>query len=216
MSSRYYEEDFAGLVATMKRAAAALREAGIEFMLGGGMAIWARGGPASYHDVDLLVREADAERALEALVQVGMRAQPAPEDWLYKAYDGEVLVDLVFRPSGGPITDEHFARATLHEVHAMTMLVASINDVLVTKLLALSEQEPDFRPVLEVARALREQIDWSEVEAHSSSSPFARAFFTLVEGLGIVERKNDLVAAARRPELKRVAARQSRLAAESD
>jgi hypothetical protein len=187
-------EEFAGLISTMKRGAAALRDADVEFMLGGGLAVWARGGPQSDHDVDFLLREVDAERALQALVDAGMRAEQPPEEWLYKAHDGDVLVDLVFRPSGGPISDEHFARATELEVHAVRMLVASIDDVLVTKLLALSEQEPDFRHVLEVARALREQIGWPDVEARSSSSPFARAFFTLVEGLGIVERTNGLVA----------------------
>ncbi len=174
------------LVATMKRAAAALREAEVEFMLGGGLAIWARGGPATDHDVDFLVRESDAEQGLDALVAAGMRAEPAPEGWLYKAYDGPNLVDLIFRPAGGPIGDEHFARGTEQEVGAQSLLVASIDDVLVTKLLALTEQEPDFRHVLEVARALREQIDWEDVERRSSASPFARAFFTLVRGLAIL------------------------------
>jgi len=41
--------------------------------------------------------------------------------------------------------------------------------------------------VLELARALREQVDWEEVRDRTEASPFARAFFTLVEGLGIVE-----------------------------
>lgn len=197
-----HDEELAGLLATMKRAAAALRAAGVEFMLGGGLAIWARGGPPSYHDVDFFVREADAGRALEALVGAGMKPELPPEEWLVKAYDGDVLVDLIFRPSGGPVLEEHFARASALEVHAQTMLVASIDDVLVTKLLALTEQEPDFRPVLAVARALREQIDWIDVERRTSSSPFARAFFTLVEGLGITERpssapvRHDLVAVA--------------------
>jgi len=66
--------------------------------------------------------------------------------------------------------------------------------VLITKLLALTEQEPDFGPVLELARALREQVDWGFVRERSSSSPFARAFFTLVEGLGIVEPESSLAA----------------------
>jgi hypothetical protein len=188
-------ESVAGLVATMKRAAAALRDADIEFMLGGGLAIWARGGPATDHDVDFMLREQDAERGLEALVAADFRAERPTEEWLYKVYDGETLVDLIFRPAGGPVEDEHFERATELEVGAQTLLVASIDDVMVTKLLALTEQEPDFRPVLEVARALREQIDWNFVESRSRSSPFARAFFTLVEGLGIVERSDTLVAA---------------------
>jgi hypothetical protein len=182
------------LVASMKNAAAALRDAEIEFMLGGGLAAWARGGPPTDHDVDFYVREAHAERGLEALVAAGMRPERPPEEWLYKAHDGPVLVDLIFRPAGGPITDEHFERATWLEVGAQSLLVASIDDVLVTKLLALSEQDPDFGAVLETARALREQIDWSFVRTRSSSSPFAQAFFTLIEGLGIVEPDRSLAA----------------------
>jgi hypothetical protein len=187
-------ENLGQLVTTMKHAAAALRDAEIDFMLGGGLAIWARGGPPTDHDVDFFVREEDADRALEALAAIGLHTENPPEEWLYKAHDGAVLVDLIFRPAGGEIGDEHFARATELEVGSQTVLVASIDDVMVTKLLALTEQEPDFQAVLEVARALREQIDWTFVEERSSASRFARAFFTLVEGLGIVERSSMLAA----------------------
>jgi hypothetical protein len=182
------------LVATMKVAAAALRDAEIEFMLGGGLAAWARGGPPTDHDVDFYLRKEHAEPGLDALVAAGLRPERPPEEWLFKAYDGDVLVDLVFRPAGGPISDEHFARAMWLEVSAQSLLIASIDDVLVTKLLALNEQEPDFGAVLALARTLREQIDWPFVRERSESSPFARAFLTLVEELGIVERDDSLAA----------------------
>jgi len=70
---------------------------------------------------------------------------------------------------------------------AVRVHLSSIEDVMVAKLAALTEQEPDFSAPLEWARALREQIDWDDVRARTEASPFARAFFTLVEGLGIVE-----------------------------
>lgn len=179
-------QNFHGLLGTMKHATAALRDAGVAFMLGGGLAIWARGGPYTDHDVDLYLRQRDAERALDALVGAGLRAERPPEDWLLKAWDERNLVDLIFHPAGGEIDDTHFARATELEVNAQRLLVASADDVLVTKLLAITEQQPDYRAILEVARALREQIDWPSVEARTRTSPFARAFFTLAEGLGIV------------------------------
>jgi aminoglycoside-2''-adenylyltransferase len=175
----------------MKRASAALRDAQVPVLLGGGLAAWARGGPPTEHDVDLFVRPEHAEDALATLVEAGMRADRPPEGWLLKAWDDDVLVDLIFRPSGGPIDDAHFARADRLEVMAQPMLVASLDDVLATKLLALGEQELDFAPVLELARALREQIDWRAVRAHTNGSPFAAAFFTLVEELGIAEREPD-------------------------
>jgi hypothetical protein len=179
-------ENLDSLLRTMKKASAVLRGGNVDHMLGGGLAIWARGGPPTDHDVDFLLREEDAERALEVLAEAGFRSERPPEHWLYKAWDGANLVDLVFHPAGGKVGDEHFARADEMEVSATMMLVAAIDDVLVTKLLAITEQDPDFRPVLEVARALREQVNWKSVAQRTSRSPFARAFFELAEGLDIV------------------------------
>ncbi len=174
------------LVAAMKQAAAALRDEGIRFALAGGLAIWARGGPATDHDVDLLVKPEDAERAHQALTKAGLRPEVPPEDWLLKAYHEDTLVDLIFRPSGGEVTDEVLDRAEEREVMAMRLPVTSIEDVLITKLLALTEQQPDYGSVLEVARTLREQIRWDEVRERTADSPFAKAFFTLIEELGIL------------------------------
>jgi hypothetical protein len=188
-------DNFHHLLDTMKRASARLREADIEFMLGGGLAIWARGGPPTDHDVDLYLRERHVESAFEVLVDAGFRGERPPEEWLLKVWDGGHLVDLIHRPAGGEIDDEHFARASELEVSAQRVLVASIDDVLVMKLLAISEQEPDYRAILEIARAVREQVDWTYVEERTQTSPFARAFFTLGEGLGIVERQTILAPA---------------------
>ena len=179
-------DTFLELVETMKRSAAALRDAKVPFLLGGGLASWARGGPPTDHDVDLLVRERDVERAQEALAEAGFRLEEPPEGWLVKAWDGDVLVDLIFRPAGGAVGDEHFERGTVLEVAAQSLPVASIEDVLAAKLLALTEQEPDFGPVLEIARSLREQIDWTAVRAQTGDTPFGAAFFTLVERLAIL------------------------------
>ena len=55
------------MCATMKKGAAALRDADIPFVLGGGLAAWARGGPPSDHDVDFLVKPDDADRAAHVL-----------------------------------------------------------------------------------------------------------------------------------------------------
>lgn len=181
-------DNFPDLIETMKRAAALLRDAEIPYMLGGGLASWARGGPPTEHDVDFFVHPEDAERALDALVQAGMRPDRPPEGWLLKAWDGEILVDLIYSPAGGDIDEGFFERADHIEVAAQRLPVASLGDVLATKLLALNEQDSNMASVLEMARSLREQIDWDFVRRQTESSPFARAFFTLVEELGIVER----------------------------
>ena len=181
------EEAFERLVETTRRAGAVLRDAGVRYALGGGLAAWARGGPKTEHDIDFFVKPEDAERALSALGEAGFRREEAVEDWLVKAYDGDLLVDLIFDPASGPVDDELLGRADELEVAAMRMPVASLEDVMVTKLLALTEQEPDFGGCLEIARSLREQIDWEWVRERTAESPFATAFFTLVEELGVLQ-----------------------------
>ena len=180
-------DNFPELLDAMKLAAAALRDAEVPYILGGGLAAWARGGPPTEHDVDFFVRKEDAERALDALEAAGLKPERPPEDWLLKAWAGETLIDLIFHPAGGRVDDGYFERAEEIEVASQRMPVASLADVLTTKLLALSEQQPDLGSVLELARSLREQIDWKLVRERTAGSPFARAFFTLVEELGVVD-----------------------------
>jgi hypothetical protein len=183
------ESSFEELIEAMKAAAAILQKSEFPFVLGGGLSAWARGGPKSEHDVDFLVRPQDAEAALAAFEEAGWRTERPPEGWLYKTWhENGALVDLIFNPASGPITDEMIKRAPVSEVMALRINVSSLEDAMTAKLLALTEQEPDFSAALEWARALREQIDWDTVRRRTEASPFAKAFFTLVEELGIVDR----------------------------
>ncbi len=178
--------DFEEICESMKRGAAALREADVPFVLGGGLASWARGGPSSDHDVDFVVRPEDAEKAVRVLADAGMRTEKPPEGWLYKAYDGDVMIDVIFEPATGPVTDEVLERADDVEVLSTRMKVMALEDIMVTKLLALNETHLDMKGSLEMARAVREQVDWDEVRERTRESPYATAFFALVEGLGVI------------------------------
>jgi Nucleotidyl transferase of unknown function (DUF2204) len=180
------EQPFAAIEATLKLAAGALREADVPFLLGGSLASWARGGPQTRHDLDLMIKQADLERAVTALKEAGMRTEDPPEEWLVKAWNDDVLVDLIFSPKGLPIDDEVIARGDEMSVLSMEMRVMAIEDVLITKLMAITEHSLRFEGVLSIARALREQIDWDHVRAATASSPFARAFFVMLEGLEVL------------------------------
>jgi len=182
------ELPFDQILDTLKKSTCALREAGIPFALAGGIASWARGGPPREHDIDYFVKPEDAERALAALAEAGLRPEKPPEGWLYKAFDGDVMVDLIYEPASGPVTDEELERAEEMEVQATRMRVLAPTDVLATKLLALKEHEVDYDSVLEISRALREQVDWDDLRRRTSHSPYAKAFFTLVDELGVTPR----------------------------
>ena len=186
MKPAVHEDPFKEFQETLKKAVAAFREAEVPALLGGSLAIWARGGPETKHDLDFMVKPEDADRALEALVAVGMKPEKPPEGWLYKAWDGDVLVDLIFRPRGLVVDDEVMARGDDLHVLGITIPVMSIEDVLATKLLALHEHELDYTAVVRVARSVREQVDWRYLRQRTRDSPFAAAFFVLCEELGIL------------------------------
>lgn len=173
------------LLETLKRAAAALEAERIPYLLGGGLGCWARGGPPSSKDIDLMIKREDAERALEALAEAGMRPERPPEQWLYKAWDGPIMIDLIFEPAGIRVTDAVIERGEQLNAAGMPVPVMDLDDILATKLLALDEHNVDYADLLSIGRALREQIDWAALRERTSSSPFAAAFFTLAEGLGI-------------------------------
>jgi predicted nucleotidyltransferase len=176
---------FEDLLDALKHAAAALREADVPFVLGGGLAVWARGGPETEHDLDFFLKPEDAERALEALADAGFRTEKPPEGWLYKAWRNEIMVDLIFEPTGVTVDDEFIERADEAEVSAVRMRVMGPEDVLVTKLLAMREHQVDYESVLEIARAVREQIDWDDLRRRTEGSAYAKGFLTLVDELGV-------------------------------
>jgi predicted nucleotidyltransferase len=176
------------ILRVLKRSAALLREAGIDFALGGGLSAWARGGPPTENDVDLLIRESDADLVLRTLAAAGMRTERPPEGWLVKAWDDGVLVDLMYAPAGIVVDDEFLARCDTLSVSAVEMRVMPLDDLIIGKLLALSEHHLDFAPLLEHSRALREQIDWDEVRARTQESPFARAFLYMLDEIDVVPR----------------------------
>lgn len=176
------------LLRTVTKVSAALHTAGIRFALTGGCAVYARGGPETEHDVDVLVKLSDVDDAVRALVAQGMRAAPPPEDWLTKVYDGDRLVDLLFRPNERPVTDEVLDRSEVMRVGPATMPVQSATDVIIGKLLALGTHRGDLNEPMQSARALREQIDWSRVAVETAESPYAEAFLLLAGRLGVSPR----------------------------
>lgn len=186
------------MLRTLTRVANTLTHAGIRFAVTGGYAVYARGGPASEHDVDVLVKESDAKSAREALVAEGMTPVDPPEDWLTKVYDGDVLVDIIFRPNYRPVTDEVLDRTEELRIGATAAQVVTGTDLMVDKLLVLGPHRCDFTPLLPIARGLREQVDWAEVAAQTQSSPYAQAFLSLLVQLDVVPEPKTLLVTERK------------------
>ena len=135
-----------GMVPTLKRSAAALRDAGIPFLVAGGVASWVRGGPTTDHDLDFLVKPEDADRALgRSSTDAGLRPEIPPEEMAVQGVrrrrDGRP--DLL--PAGLEVNRRgDRARRGSARSRAMTMRVMTPEDLLVTKLMAMTEHTLNY------------------------------------------------------------------------
>ena len=178
--------EFKQIVESLRRAAAALRDADVRYCLSGSVASWARGGPETVNDLDLIVDPPDMDKAVAALEAAGMPSEVPPEGWLVKVWDGDVLIDLIHTVTGYQSVEEILQRSELMRVASLDVPVAQMEDVLTPKLLAFDEHYLDYTGALRASRALREQIDWAVLREKTCHSPYARGFFSLLEALDII------------------------------
>lgn len=179
------EADTVPLREALKLAASALKADQVPFALGGGYGLWVHGGPEPVHDVDFVVPEEDVEAAAHSLVAAGLRVERPPEDWLFKAYLDDAMVDVLHRLQGRPVTRELTGRAAEFEVLGMRFPVLPPTEIMAAKLGSLSEHYCDFAALLPVVRAVREQLDWARLRADAEGQPFAEAFLFLTDRLSI-------------------------------
>jgi hypothetical protein len=176
----------ADLREALKRVAVSLKRSGIPFALIGGYAVWARGGPEPDHDVDFMVAEDDAGAAAEWLAADGFHVVQPPEDWLFKVFTDDTMVDVIHRDAGLPATREVVEDADEIEVLSVQMPVLSATELMVHKLMAMDEHTCDYSRQLPIARALREQVDWARVRDETKTSAYAEAFLFLLERLEVI------------------------------
>jgi len=169
----------------LKTVAVVLKEGEAPFALAGGYAIWARGGPEPDHDVDFLIAEDDVARVAAALAEQGLDVVQPPEDWLFKVFVSDAMVDILFRINGEPVPRDRFDTVDSIEVESVEMPVLSATALMSDKLNALEEHACDLTKVLPSARAVREQVDWSQVAEETRDNDFAVAAMFLLERLGI-------------------------------
>jgi hypothetical protein len=187
VSGAQAREDLGPILEALKEIAAALKADGVPFALAGSYAVYARGGARSLHDVDFVVPYAAVPAATSSLERRGFRVEQPPEDWLVKAFSGDLAIDVIHQLAHGPVDDAMLARADELRVESVLMPVLAATDLLVAKLRALAEHACDLEPVLAVARTLREQVDVAEVDEACAGHPYAEAAMFLVRRLGIVE-----------------------------
>jgi hypothetical protein len=183
---RNVPENQRSLREALKTVAVTLKEGEAPFALAGSYGLWARGGPEPDHDVDFMVAEEDAPRAKDLLAERDLQVVQPPEDWLFKVYVGDAMVDVIFRAGGVPIQRSRFEDADEIEVESVAMPVLSATVLMSDKLGAMEEHSCNISAALPAARAVREQVDWDVVRRETKGNPFAEACLMVLERLDVI------------------------------
>ena len=126
------------------------------------------------------------QAAVDSLAASGFQIERPPEDWLFKAYVDEDLVDVLHRLAGVPVERELIDTATERDPRRPDSGAATDSDHDRQAVVAV-EHYADFAALLPAVRAVREQLDWQEIVAAVKGHPFAEAFLVLVDRLGIAD-----------------------------
>jgi predicted nucleotidyltransferase len=145
----------------------AVEEAGIAYVLIGGIGSAVFGRDRGTRDIDLLVRPEAARKVLAVLDERGFETEEFAEHWLFKARKHGVLVDVIFRSTRDILLgEEMLQRSRLMPFRDRTVRVAPPEDLVVMKACAASEDTPRYW--YDAAAILAQtELDWDYLVARA-------------------------------------------------
>ncbi len=154
-------------------AARILNEAGVETCVMGGVAVWGYGRRRPTHDIDFLVCDEDADRALEALGEAGYRIERTDPHWIYKAFKDHVLVDIIFEVAGGEVPcRDVIDRRRKMTIEGIELDVISPEDLVAIKLAVFKPRRPaDWYDAVLVIKGTGGKLDWDYLIMRSQAHP---------------------------------------------
>lgn len=157
-------EGFAGeeqrFLAAFDATVAAIEDAGIPYVLMGGVASATVGRPRVTRDIDMFVRPEDARHVLDVFQKAGFDTEERFPHWLYKGWKDGILVDVIFRSAGDIyLDDEMLARSTVGEYKGRSFRLIPPEDLLVIKAIVHDEHMPrHWHDALGIVAG--DELDW--------------------------------------------------------
>jgi nucleotidyltransferase DUF2204 len=137
----------------------------IPFLVGGAFALQRYAGIFRFtKDLDLFVRPAHVDAALDALCEVGHTELTAPY-WLAKCTKDDILVDLIFSSGNGVATvdDEWFARGEDDELLGLSVRLVPREEMIWSKAYIMERERFDGADIVHVIHAQADRIDWDHL-----------------------------------------------------
>ena len=146
----------------------ALREDGVEFLIGGAFALSRYTGiDRTTKDLDIFVREADCARALDALARLGCRTEWTFRHWLAKATRDDALIDIIYSSGNGVarVDDEWFAHAPEATVCGIASRLSPAEELIWSKSFVQERERFDGADIMHVIRTSGPDLDWPRLIA---------------------------------------------------
>ncbi len=145
-----------------KQATDILETHDIDYIVFGGIAVWAYGRRRKTKDIDLLIHREDAKQTLDVLGQAGFLTEETDHRWLYKATLDHSDIDLIFEARGEiRLTREILSRRREIEIGGVPFQVMDPENLVLMKILATKEIRPaDWYDALSVIENVR-PFDWN-------------------------------------------------------
>lgn len=148
---------------TFKQGTDALEIGNVPYVIGGGIAVWAYGRRRWTKDIDVFLKPEDAGPAIDALSDAGFRTELTDPTWLYKAFKGDQMIDIIFKSRGEIyIDDEALRRGVIREIDGigLSFRFMAPEDLLIRKIFAMIEERPDWYDSISVIEGLAGDLDW--------------------------------------------------------
>ncbi|MBX9679958.1 MAG: nucleotidyltransferase family protein [Gemmataceae bacterium] len=158
-----YAPDDPAAVECYRNAARALKNAGLDFLVGGAYSFARYTGIARpTKDFDIFIRPPDRDRALEVLAAIGFRTEVAYEHWLAKAFHGDHFIDLIYNSGNAtvPVDDGWFEHAVEAEVFGERVLLCPPEESLWSKAFIMERHRYDGADIAHILLAVGDHLDW--------------------------------------------------------
>jgi hypothetical protein len=146
-----------------RRTLRALNDAGIPFLVGGAFAQACYTGiRRSTKDLDLFIRREDCERIAQLMATHGCRTETTFPHWLAKVYEGPEFIDLIFNSGNGllPVDDRWFHDNCTAEILGVPVLVANIEDCLLSKAFIMERERYDGGDIAHLLQVNAQRLEW--------------------------------------------------------
>lgn len=187
-----------------REAISILEQGGMEYAIAGSLATeyWTKG-VKRIPDIDIVIRERDASRILEAFADAGFRSEEMEHSWLHKAHKGGVTIDLIYELANGSVLDDAMlAHRTRGEMFGTHPQVASPEDQVATLTAVVRRDTVGSQWYSIIDLMANNDLDWEYLIERSQQIPLRMLsviYFALGEAVpvkkGVIEELSKLVEA---------------------